>query len=233
MHSNGLCVLGVDAGHPLLAPPRVVTRVAYRAHDSKNLLAAEARGKKKAGAVFVLPRDMLCEVTLDDGSAFTVYACVRGSVIEINRNLIARPEMLADASGAGYVAVLLPKVEEKGSIGQAMLAFDARTPLEQPSGNAKRRLEGRPVRTKSGRTGQRHARERPPCWTFQSTGACKFGANCRFAHGDAGGGGGGGGGGGSGEGGGAGGEAGRVDLEGAGGGGGEDVEERLPDDAVL
>jgi len=178
VHSNGLCVLGIDPAHPQLAPPRKVTRVAYRTHDSKNLLVSDVRGKKKAGAVFVLPRDMLCEVTLDDGSSFTVYAMVRGSVIEINRRLIDRPELLGTSTGAGYIAVLLPKMDEKRSIGQACMEFDQETPLTEPSGNAKRKLEGKRVRTAS----KKPARDRPPCWTFIKEGACKFGERCRFAH---------------------------------------------------
>mmetsp|Transcript_39366 Transcript_39366/g.92071 ORF Transcript_39366/g.92071 Transcript_39366/m.92071 type:complete len:278 (-) Transcript_39366:203-1036(-) len=178
VHSNGLCVLGVDSAHPQLAPPRKVTAVKYRQHDSKNLLENGVRGKKKSGAVFMLPRDMLCEVMLDDGSSFTVYATVRASVIEINRRLLERPELVGDPSGCGYIAVLQPKMDEKHSIGQACLEFDAESPLTEPSGNAKRKLEGKRVRTAA----KRQERERQPCWMFAKRGECKYGDKCRFAH---------------------------------------------------
>eukprot|EP00965_Chrysotila_dentata_P214733 6188352-Pleurochrysis_carterae.AAC.2 len=106
VHSNGLCLLGISPDHPKLQPPLKVTSVAFRDHDSKNLLTNDVHGKKKAGAVFLLPRDMICQVgisqakeehkacfrvTVSDGSTFVVYACVRGSVIEINRRLLDNP----------------------------------------------------------------------------------------------------------------------------------------------
>jgi len=177
VHSNGLCLLGISPDHPKLQPPLKVTSVAFRDHDSKNLLTNDVHGKKKAGAVFLLPRDMICQVTVSDGSTFVVYACVRGSVIEINRRLLDNPELLGSPSGAGYLLVLAPKLDEKRTIGQACLDFDRETPLTEPSGNAKRKAEGKRVRTSSKRQ-----RERKPCWAFQR-GNCHYGDQCRFEHG--------------------------------------------------
>ena len=57
-------------------------------------METEVRGKKKAGAIFFLPRDMVCTVTLSDESTVTLYACIRGSVIEVNRRLLQNPELL-------------------------------------------------------------------------------------------------------------------------------------------
>jgi hypothetical protein len=79
-----LCILGISKSHPMMQPPRVVKNVAFRTHDSKNLMEAEVSGKKKGGAIFMSPRDMICTVTMDDDSSFRVYACVRGSVIEVH-----------------------------------------------------------------------------------------------------------------------------------------------------
>ena len=52
-------------------------------------------GKKKGGAVFMGPRDMICTVNVSDGSSFKMYACVRGSIIEINKRLVDEPELLS------------------------------------------------------------------------------------------------------------------------------------------
>ena len=54
---------------------------------------------------------MVCAVTVDDGSSFTVYACVRGSVIEVNERLRAEPQLLGTA--AGFIAVLAPKARRE------------------------------------------------------------------------------------------------------------------------
>jgi hypothetical protein len=182
VHSNSICVLGVDAGHPMLAPPLRVVSVAYRSHDSKSLLGTDpstVRGKKKAGAVFVNPRDMVCTVGVSDGSEVVLYACMRGSVVEINHRLIERPELLGTPEG--YVAVIMPKIGEKRSIAQAMLDFDRETPLDTLSANAKRKLEGKQVRTNNNK---RRKPDKKPCFEFQRAGACKFGDGCRFAHAD-------------------------------------------------
>jgi len=150
-----------------------VTSVAFRSHDSKNLMETAVRGKKKAGAVFVTPRDMVCTATVSDGSEVVLYACVRASVVEVNQRLIERPELLGTPEG--YVAILMPKLEEKKSIGEACLEFDRQSPLDSLSTNAKRKLEGKAPRSSK-------QRRQSPCFEFERTGACKFGTKCRFAH---------------------------------------------------
>ena len=99
VHSNGVCVLSVAPTHPMLQPPLRVEDIAYRTHDSKNLMQTSVQGKRKSGAVFVVPRDMICTITLSDGSSVKLYACIRGSVIEINHRLIDRPELLGTPEG--------------------------------------------------------------------------------------------------------------------------------------
>lgn len=212
VHSNGVCVLSVAPTHPMLQPPLRVTDIAYRSHDSKNLMqtSASVHGKRKAGAHFLVPRDMVCTVTLSDQSTVTLYACVRASVIEINHRLIDQPELLGTPEGCvfapcpllccaaaagqpqrsrrarfpalsrrvraalarvvsrsqlkpvpvfgglqrpsvvlarfgSYVAVLLPKLDEKKSIGDACDEFDRSTPLAVESTNSKRKADGRPA----------------------------------------------------------------------------------------
>ena len=91
-----------------------VKSIAYRTHDSKNLMQTSVSGKKKAGAVFILPRDMVCTVTLSDESTVTLYGCIRASVIEINTRLLANPSLLGTPEG--YIAILLPKMEERARL---------------------------------------------------------------------------------------------------------------------
>ena len=42
VHSNGICVLGVDPLHPQLQPPNLITSIVYRDHSGKSLLHARA-----------------------------------------------------------------------------------------------------------------------------------------------------------------------------------------------
>ena len=139
-------------------------------------------GKKKSGASFFTARDMVCAVTVDDGSSFTVYACVRGSVIEVNERLRAEPQLLGTA--AGFIAVLAPKADEKKSIGQALVEFDQGTAaFSAPSGNEKRRLDGKQVRSSGNKKARREkAAGSDVCFAFQRTGECRWGDKCRYSH---------------------------------------------------
>ena len=105
VHSNGICLLGLAPSHPLLAPGAArITGVAFRDHDAKNLLANGVRGKRKSGAVFVLPRDLVAPVTTEaGGDPLPLWACVRANVIEVNRRLIEEPELLGSAGGRGWL----------------------------------------------------------------------------------------------------------------------------------
>jgi hypothetical protein len=180
VHSNGVCVLAVSPSHPMLQNSEVkVSSIAYRSHDSKNLMETAVRGKKKSGATFILPRDMVCTVTLSDGSTVTLYGCVRASVVEINTRLLEDPSLLGKPEG--YIAILLPKMEEKRSIGEAVLEFDRQHPLNVESGNSKKRGDGRSERPSRSYPNKKAKTAAPPCWAFQK-GECKYGDKCRFAH---------------------------------------------------
>lgn len=184
IHSNGVCILGVAPSHPMLQPPNKVTAIAYRTHDSKNLMQTSVSGKKKAGAVFVLPRDMVCTVTYADAdgatNTVTLYGCVRASVVEVNHRLLANPALLGTPEG--YLAVLLPKLDEKKGIGGALLEFERETPLNVESTNSKRRAEGKQVRSTSSGGSKKQKTATKLCWAFAQRGSCSFGDKCRFSH---------------------------------------------------
>mmetsp|Transcript_23642 Transcript_23642/g.69298 ORF Transcript_23642/g.69298 Transcript_23642/m.69298 type:complete len:303 (+) Transcript_23642:32-940(+) len=189
VHSNGICLLGLAPSHPLLAPGAArITGVAFRDHDAKNLLANEVRGKRKSGAVFVLPRDLVASVTTEaGGDPLPLWACVRANVIEVNRRLIEEPELLGSAGGRGWLAVLMPKMAEKGSIGAALLELDRTAPLRDPTGNHKRRRDQQDASAPGGdeqqpRVSRKAARRARVCWDFAETGTCKFADKCRFRH---------------------------------------------------
>ena len=181
VHSNGLCVLSIAPTHPSIQPPLRVVGVRYRSHDGKNLLKTSVSGKGKKGSIFLSERDMVCDVDVSDGSTFKMYACIRGSVIEINERLIAQPQLLGEMPlSDGFVCVMMPKLVEKRAIGQACMEFD-HSVLTDPSGNEKRRQDGLQVRSKPNK---KQKKDDPrPCFSF-AKGYCKWGSSCKFSHGN-------------------------------------------------
>ena len=81
-----LLVLGVSPDHPSLQPPHRVTAVKFRSHDGKNLLNTAVSGKKKAGAVFLSERDMVCTIDISDGSEITMSVCQLPSCVQALRS---------------------------------------------------------------------------------------------------------------------------------------------------
>ena len=78
----------------------------------------------------------------------------------------------------------MPKLDEKKSIGELLEQFDKETPLASESGNAKRKAEGKPVRSEGSRPDKKQKsgdKPKRPCWGWQK-GTCKFGDSCRFLH---------------------------------------------------
>ena len=109
LHANGLMVLALLPHHPLRQPDAHIAKVAYTTDRAKNkdLHNLDVRGGKKAGAAHVAPRDVVCQVTDADGRVTELYACVRAKVVQINRRLINEPQLLADPSEEGWIAVML------------------------------------------------------------------------------------------------------------------------------
>lgn len=112
-HSNGLCLVGLASGHPALSPEKKIVQVNWKVGNSDRSLI-EVSGRKKKGALWLDAHSLLCELTCDDGSVYTVQTGVHGKLIEVNPRL---PAILtpSTAEGDGWLAILLlKKVDMEG-----------------------------------------------------------------------------------------------------------------------
>ncbi|TYZ63304.1 hypothetical protein PybrP1_009093 [[Pythium] brassicae (nom. inval.)] len=117
MHSNRLCVVGVAASHPMLVDEIEAVEFSSAVRESK------VTGKKKRGGHFLLPGTVLCHVKCKSGKAYALRSCIRGSLIEVNERLLARPQLLQEkAHSDGYLVIIQPKLDEIAEIQQSLLS---------------------------------------------------------------------------------------------------------------
>ena len=60
------------------------------------------------------------------GRHWTARACVRGKLLELNERLIREPSLASeDPTGAGYLAVVMPRAEDVEKLARTAMAPDA------------------------------------------------------------------------------------------------------------
>ena len=94
-----VCVVRLAPAHPAFGAGVVPLRLRFA------VAASGLSGKKKRGAVEVMPDDIVARVECEGGAAYPVVAGIRGRVLELNE--AAAP---ADLLGRdGYVAIVLAR----------------------------------------------------------------------------------------------------------------------------
>jgi len=111
-HSNGVLLIGLAPSHPALQPFRRVVAVRFDG-GKRDLTKSEVKGKRKRGGIFMAQQDRLCDVDCDDGTSYTLRACVRGYLVEVNERLAEHPELLHGRPADAFVAVLIPKEADR------------------------------------------------------------------------------------------------------------------------
>ncbi|KAJ8273312.1 hypothetical protein GJAV_G00100140 [Gymnothorax javanicus] len=99
-HSNRICVITLAESHPI----------------------NKVSGKSKRGGQFLTEFAPLCRITSTGGEEYTIFSCIRGRLLEVNEDILKRPNLLTEKPYSdGYIAVILPKFEESKSITEGLL----------------------------------------------------------------------------------------------------------------
>ncbi|XP_064614282.1 protein Abitram-like [Liolophura sinensis] len=113
LHSNKVCVVTVAKSHPVLAENKTITSVNFQVDGGPNRMENKVSGKGKRGAQKMKADSPVCYIHCDDGSAYTLYSCVRGMLIEVNKNLVSHPSLISEKPETdGYLAIILPPLKE-------------------------------------------------------------------------------------------------------------------------
>jgi len=124
-HSNGLFVIGIAPTHPIIRLRKQVSVVDYNV-TKQSRLQNKVYGKGKKGGLWMEPLSPLCDVTCSDGSKYRLYSCIRGHLLEVNENLVQRPELLSSStySTEGYLGIVNPKHVEQETVLEKLVPLE-------------------------------------------------------------------------------------------------------------
>jgi len=118
-HSNRICLICLASDHPALS--QGISSVNFdigNVDRSQNVV----KGKGKKGGMILQAESTLALLTTESGETYKVPSCIRGKLVEVNTALVEEPKLLEQLpEGAGYFAILLPKIENCDAIKASLL----------------------------------------------------------------------------------------------------------------
>jgi hypothetical protein len=82
--------------HPILSQKKVVKAIDFEGeHVNANRLMNQVSGKRKRGGQRLKERSIICRIDCEDGSSHSVLSCVKGTLVEINNQLLETPQLLS------------------------------------------------------------------------------------------------------------------------------------------
>ncbi|XP_056154157.1 protein Abitram isoform X1 [Lampris incognitus] len=136
-HSNRICVVTLAETHPILQDGRTIKGINYKISNGCSRLNNKVSGKSKRGGQFLTDFAPLCRITCTDETEYTIYSCIRGRLLEVNEDIIKRPSLLLEKpSTEGYIAIILPKLEESKAITENLLTREAFESVVSKRGSA-------------------------------------------------------------------------------------------------
>jgi UPF0436 protein C9orf6 homolog len=93
---NRIGVICLAPSHPILAQNKLVIEIDFKIDERIDRSNNKVSGKFKKGAQKLDPESILCNISCEDGSSYTLMACMKGKLVEINDNLILNPNLLKE-----------------------------------------------------------------------------------------------------------------------------------------
>lgn len=118
-HSNRICLICLAPSHP--AYTEGVESISFDVGNvdrSQNVV----KGKAKKGGMILQAETTLALLKTNSGKTYKIPSCIRGKLVEVNTALITDPKLLERVpEGAGYFAILLPKIDNCDGIKASLL----------------------------------------------------------------------------------------------------------------
>lgn len=117
-HSNRICMVGLSGAHPAFAKGiEQVTCPILKKTDK------QSTGEDRKRSAILQKDTTIAVVKCCDGTTYNVPSCVKGKLVEINQNVLQNPSLLSK-EGYGYIAILLPKIDECDDIKASLLSHE-------------------------------------------------------------------------------------------------------------
>ncbi|XP_022240385.1 protein Simiate-like isoform X2 [Limulus polyphemus] len=122
-----ICVTTIAPSHPLFTKEKEIDSV-----DFQSRLNNQVSGRWKKGGQVMKPESPLCVIKCKDGTGFTIYSRVHGTLIEINKSLMDNPSLLVKKPWSdGYIAVILPPLHKSENQKKNLLSLESYQKLER------------------------------------------------------------------------------------------------------
>lgn len=106
VHSNRVCLVTLADTHKLKASDKIPVKVDFQISDKINRGDNAMTGKGKRGAQQLQNNSILCHVTCEDGTTYSIHAAVAGKLLAINQDLVQTPGAVKES----YIAIVLPSI---------------------------------------------------------------------------------------------------------------------------
>ncbi|CAK1545589.1 unnamed protein product [Leptosia nina] len=71
------------------------------------------------------PKSVICKVEYEDGTSFDVPCCMKSTLIEVNEQLVKKPELLKDKPDAdGFIAIMLSSIAISDATKNELLTYE-------------------------------------------------------------------------------------------------------------
>lgn len=121
-HSNRICLITVAPTHPIVKENKTIKKIDFSSGNIDRL-QNQARGKSKRGGQKLEPQSLLCRVDCEDGTSYEIYSCIKGLLVEINKNITENPQLLVTRFNTdGHIAIVLADLSKISEAKQTFLS---------------------------------------------------------------------------------------------------------------
>ncbi|KAJ0172225.1 hypothetical protein K1T71_012198 [Dendrolimus kikuchii] len=88
-------------------------------------LSNTVKGKGKKGGQYLTPKSVICKIEYCDGTSYAVPSCMKGTLVEINEELVNNPALLKKLPDSdGFIAIILASIAVSEATKSELLAHD-------------------------------------------------------------------------------------------------------------